>query len=908
MRYDEDIEYVDLIQYISIPTKLNLSSESSLIKEIARNIHFNDIRAARKAKFQLNALSFRKTQSLSDEIEQYNYNVRITINLIPIPLVNLDIISNFICQAGDHILTEVGGLNFSLPRKLIFLFLGAIRGSLYPHTIYFGFERFRWDAMFADTLVNILFRSTPFGSWKRLMFELMKESLHDSVSISPETSSIMKLHCFAREILDAVIDRDLATLRNLVPISKDFQSESKVTHSPAVLKYMAPALIAFEELNGMTILHCAAFRKSQPPVNSASITLEDEQDDLEVYDFLLEADCDCVITDNSLRTSLHSAAYSLNSLFIVFMTSPKNRYRSKATSALEMLDLKGYRPIDALLYTMSISNWRLVVASKQIETCLLSLLPGEVSDALWTHAGSSEERQTSESSVFYKAIVYGDFHIAQAVANLAKKSAMQMNYSIIQDTIVQCTKRKKERSVILLLQEFGAELFAKKTMHIFLNLCISIAIWTESAALAQIFFRIYCESFPDNAQEFAPSIENSSFMYFAALKGNNAVIKAIISSGGSQCMWQILTSTREFEATGENIPRYSVLSQYSLFDHAPLVRYFQSASPLSLYCMFPSRVGTVQLLLKAMKNFHSPASEAEMDAGAGASGGSSNIKAAFSGPVAACLLRNNHDGLKTLRLSLGSDFAKLLMQTGMYVRASFIHVHGCLLIPIPCYCILDYFGMNCLELFLEKLKLEWVSRILQLKLRPTKRRQLICRNGSDKSADSISTNVSDTIETLKTLLEILLHHLKDSNMPAFKADTFFTSQSKLPSTCNCSDAWMHDRHALQDRLQDSKKKLDDLYSIYWAYVVDISATGDVMSDNRSFTFEKLHQFIDIGNNTFISTIKGLYSSYQIWERLEKNIRGRFFYFNLRFLFLSIILCQPLYIHAVVTYHPPHTVR
>eukprot|EP01036_Dinobryon_divergens_P029742 gene29742-38882_t len=686
--------------------------------------------------------------------------------------------------------------------------------------------------MFADTLVNILFRSSPFGSWKRLMFELMKESLYDCVSISPDTS-IMQLHRIARDILDAVIDRNLVTLRNLVPISKDFLSESKVNQMSALSKYMTPALIAFEDLNGMTILHCAASQKLPPSANSTSSLLVDEQEDLQIYEYLLEAYCDCAMTDNSLRTPLHCAAYSLNSFFIVVMTSPRNRYRSKAISALEMLDLKGYRPIDSLLYTMSISNWRLVVSSKQIETCLLSLLPGEVSDALWTHAGSSEERQLSESSVFYKAIVFGDYHIAQTVVKLAKKSVMESNFSIIQDTIVQCTKRKKERSAVLLLQEFGAELFAKKALHTFLNLCISIAIWTDSAALVQIFFKIYCESFPENAQEFTPSVDNSSFMYFAALKGNNAVIKAIISSGGSQSMWQILMSTREL---GGNTTRYSVLSQYSLFDNARLVRYFQSASPLSLYCMFPSRVGTIQLLLKAMKNFHSPVSETEKDVGA--SGSSSNITAAFSGPVGACLLRNNYD---------------------------------------------DFFGMNCLELFLEKLKLEWVSRILQLKLRPTKRRQLICRNGSEQSPDSASTNVSDTIETLKTLLEILLHYLKDSNMSHFTADTFFPSQTKLPSTCNCSDAWMHDRHALQDRLQDSKKKLDDLYSIFWAYVVDISATGEVMSDNRSFTFEKLHQFIDIRNGTFISSVKVLYSSYQIWERLEKSIRGSFFYFNLRLL-------------------------
>ena len=185
-----------------------------------------------------------------------------------------------------------------------------------------------------------------------------------------------------------------------------------------------------------------------------------------------------------------------------------------------------------------------------------------------------------------------------------------------------------------------------------------------------------------------------------------------------------------------------------------------------------------------------------------------------------------------------------------------------------------------MELFLEKLKLEWVSRILQLKIRPTKRRQLICRNGN---LDVVDTNISDTIETLKVVLEVLLHHLKDSGMSAFNADTFFSAQSKsrIHSMCNCSDIWMHDRHTLQDRLQESKKKLDDLYSIYWAYVVDISATGDVTSDNRCFTFEKLHQFIDIRNSTFVSTITSLYSSYQTWERLEKNIKGSYFYFNLR---------------------------
>ena len=91
-------------------------------------------------------------------------------------------------------------------------------------------------------------------------------------------------------------------------------------------------------------------------------------------------------------------------------------------------------------------------------------------------------------------------------------------------------------------------------------------------------------------------------------------------------------------------------------------RFFQCASPLSLYCMFSTRVGTVQLLLKAMKSFCSQIS----DDNAIGDSSSTEMKVAFSGPIGACLLRNNHDGLKTLRLSCGTDFAKLLTQTGMY--------------------------------------------------------------------------------------------------------------------------------------------------------------------------------------------------------------------------------------------------
>ena len=671
-RFEDDIGCVDLNEYISKPTKLNISFESSLINEIARNLKLNDIRALRKAKLQLQESTFQDMQPLDDEIE-YDYNMRITINQIPISLTNLDNLSSFICKACDHILTEGGESNIILLRKLIFLFLGAIRCSIYPHTIYYGFERFRWDALCAETMVNIIFRSAPYGSWKRLMLEFMKESLHDNLSISPDTT-IMRLHHVTQEILDAVVDSDLGTLRKLVPISKDFLSESRVTHSTVLHKYMAPSLITFEQLNGMTVFHCAASVQKVSPVSnnsSASSSLEDEEERVKIYDFLLEACCDCVMTDNNLRTPLHTAAYALNSSFIASMTSSRNKYRSKATSALEMLDSKGYRPVDALFYTMSISNWRLFLASKQLEICLLSLLPSETVDALWTRAGNSDERLMSESCVFYKSIVYGDILIAQAVVKLAKISMIQMYHNIILDTIVQCTKRKKERAVVLLLQEFGAELFSKNTLqHTFLNLCLSIAIWTESAALAQIFFKIYCESFPETAHEFKPSIENSSFMYFAALKGSSAVTKAFISSGGSHSLWRILTFARLFEVTGEDRPRYSVLSQYALFDNSSLVRYFQCASPLSLYCMFSTRVGTVQLLLKAMKSFCSQIS----DDNAIGDSSSTEVKVAFSGPIGACLLRNNHDGLKTLRLSCGTDFAKLLTQTGMYSTNTCIYV------------------------------------------------------------------------------------------------------------------------------------------------------------------------------------------------------------------------------------------
>ena len=186
-----------------------------------------------------------------------------------------------------------------------------------------------------------------------------------------------------------------------------------------------------------------------------------------------------------------------------------------------------------------------------------------------------------------------------------------------------------------------------------------------------------------------------------------------------------------------------------------------------------------------------------------------------------------------------------------------------------------------MELYLEILKLEWVSRILQAKNVSLKQKDLIYRNRGVSPVTLFKA--SDAVETLKSILESLVQHLKESNLTSLSPEKIFPqiSQNRVRIICNCSDSWMHNRQSLEMRLQESKRKLDDLYNIYWAYILEISAAGDVSSDNRLFTFEKIHQFIDVDNPTFIAAVTGLYRSYQWWQDLDGRIRGNFFHANLR---------------------------
>lgn len=140
-----------------------------------------------------------------------------------------------------------------------------------------------------------------------------------------------------------------------------------------------------------------------------------------------------------------------------------------------------------------------------------------------------------------------------------------------------------------------------------------------------------------------------------------------------------------------------------------------------------------------------------------------------------------------------------------------------------------------------------------------------------------------SIETLKCLLDSLLNIMKDFKMTHIPSKDSFSINSlkRIRSICNCQKLWMHNKAALKWRLEDTNKRLDDMFSLYWSYSVDASISPHVRGDNRRLTFEKIHQVLDINDDTFRTTIQELYYSYQSWIALCKSFRSLKFTTNLR---------------------------
>ena len=186
----------DLYDYLDLDViHANDCPFQHFIPDISNSLRTITRRALRKVK--------SKSGSYENEDEnEIAFSTTISLKQLPLALVGADELSSFICQAA---LSRKKWI-----RRVCLLFCRGIRSYYYPHTIYFGPQIFRWDSLFLETILNILFRSTPSGSWKRLLRELIDESFQGKISIYP-SNIILRMNSVLSELTNAIFCYNIET-------------------------------------------------------------------------------------------------------------------------------------------------------------------------------------------------------------------------------------------------------------------------------------------------------------------------------------------------------------------------------------------------------------------------------------------------------------------------------------------------------------------------------------------------------------------------------------------------------------------------------------------------------------------------------------------------------------------------
>lgn len=571
--------------------------------------------------------------------------------------------------------------------KIMCFVIGRMRFFISPHTIAFGTYLYRWDSQCADIFLNMISRSSPIGSWRRLFRNFILESWNlDNFNL---TWNIQEL---VQAMLIAVEERNIAALYEYLPsIDKTTENSPDPVYGNA-LKYISPAQIGIATLNGMSLLHCAAIEKSQDfsnsPNNEVKIMSCDDSKYTQVLEMLMQSGCDCTATDFDLRTPLHCAANSLNWKFIAFVSIEKNKSITRSRIALEMRDKQGNRPIDTFIRSLSLCKWRLTIASTHIESMLVSLLPWEEMESIWSFLPGppclSQDNTDSSSvvrsrpiqgdhhiaslCVLYGAVVFGDDAVATTALNIAKQSVKTRNSAVLIAILTACIKRRREKTAIAVLQEFGEGLlFERPDADHLLNASIAAAILADSMLLANIFLRLLSERLAKPGGS-CTSLPFPSFMFIAALCAKGEVTKTILSASSSQSLWRLLSMKCAYDLNDSPTAPPTWINDLccSRSSSIEIESLFQKISPLCLFAMLPGRADAVHLLLKATAHWHGQGQ------GQGQTDGPLSRKECYyAEAMGAAILCNNSDSLAVFRSFLGNKaFAEVVLSGGKPVRRS----------------------------------------------------------------------------------------------------------------------------------------------------------------------------------------------------------------------------------------------
>lgn len=302
----------------------------------------------------------------------------------------------------------------------------------------------RWDTDLYNALVGSVLHNNSRATWRRLFIELVMNDLDKVPNFDGSKGTVSRVNAMIASMINVVQSGDLMEMKNVL------QNLSELS------KWISPASISIETLNGWSLLHLAA-----------SVPLP-----VEIYQFIIESmELDILQMDRLGRTALHVAAASLNYNAIKVLTT-------KSLASIKILDFGEKSPLSLLLQSASMRPWRKWIESHNLQEIIAIFVRSNPSQ-LWTctpvdttsNSGvrsADKKYLTAKENLFYQAIVYTDDFVAEEVVKLARRSPpADWDITAITEALYRCAGRPRDRpaTVELLFRELVTTLYDRELIH-----------------------------------------------------------------------------------------------------------------------------------------------------------------------------------------------------------------------------------------------------------------------------------------------------------------------------------------------------------------------------------------------------------------------------------------------------------
>jgi len=295
-----------------------------------------------------------------------------------------------------------------------------------------------------------------------LLRDLMLSDLNDTHLFDGSIGVVYEVQLLLNSIVDAIHQADLASLKELLIQSKQYE------------KWFSFHQATYPLFCDWTVVHFSASI-------SSSGGQQKHRSNLDVFKHLMsDYGCSVLSCDKFGRTPLHVAAASLNHTVALYITEV-------LPSTVRIRDLRGHAPFSSLLVTLSLTRWTKRISSPVLEALLVALLPPSQSAIIWEHLHSVDKLDQYAMSMdgtlsdrcdtttlnmhrfaairrrsayarltnLYYSVLFTDDGVSQAMIKTASSVAKSSwRRDVVEEVIYGCVAKARELTVDLLLSEF----------------------------------------------------------------------------------------------------------------------------------------------------------------------------------------------------------------------------------------------------------------------------------------------------------------------------------------------------------------------------------------------------------------------------------------------------------------------